>query len=63
MPRGIFPRKGAKAQSAAAFLKALLCAFASLRGKIFSSSALIRLGDDHEQKSKGLRSRCRNLKL
>jgi len=28
-----FPRKGAKAQSAAAFLKGFLCAFAPLREK------------------------------
>jgi hypothetical protein len=38
-----FSRKGAKTRSAAAFLKAFLCAFASLRGNIFPSSVpLIR---------------------
>jgi hypothetical protein len=40
MPEG-FSRKGAKAQSAAAFLRVFLCAFAPLREKCFLSHVKI----------------------
>jgi hypothetical protein len=40
LSREYFPRKGAKAQSAAAFLEGFLCAFAPLREKLFSAATV-----------------------
>jgi len=37
---GVFSRKGAKTQSAGAFLKGFLCAFAPLREKYFLAAEI-----------------------